>query len=494
MYFSAIKTPPAGDRVRPGFWARRYAIAALCTVFASTAVVGAEDIELPMTADGEPTGVFEADVGETFEMPLEDAVVQALRHNVSLVVQRYARSRSLLGVQEAVGIYDFEFAATVLANSGSRPPQSLLEDADVLTTDSEAWNFSLSRLTPWGGTAEVSWNNSLSESNNAFVVINPQYRVDLNLGFVQPLMRNFGREVTERDIVVARNNTEINRETFRLQVETVVQQVSNVYWDLVGAKEQLEVAEKSLDLAKELHEMNRIQVDVGTKAPLEMVQSEAGVARREEDIIRRQQAVADAEDNLRQLVNFASGELWDVPIIPVTAPELAHEPIDVKEAVEDAFKMRADVIQQRLRNRTAKLDANVAKNNMRPRLDLTAGYVLDSLAGDDTMPMPDDDGNLVDNSTNYGDALDSIISADFDGWQVRLDFSMPLENRAARSRAAQADLLVQQGDWELRDLEGNVRLDVRRTARAVETANKAIESAKVSSRLAEKNLEAERKR
>ena len=92
----------------------------------------------------------------------------------------------------------------------------------------------------------------------------------------------------------AHTNSAISREDFQSQVEGIIQQVSDTYWQLVEAREQLEVAEESLDLAKDLHEMNKIQVEVGTMAPLETVQSEAGVATREEDIIRRQAAVEDS--------------------------------------------------------------------------------------------------------------------------------------------------------------------------------------------------------
>ncbi|MEM8995643.1 MAG: hypothetical protein AAGF23_12730, partial [Acidobacteriota bacterium] len=119
-----------------------------------------------MTADSEPSGVFEPEMGPSFEMALEDAVVQALRHNVSLVVERFARSRELLGVQEAMGIYDFNLTADTAVSSDSRPTSSVLEEADILTTDTTQWNFALRRLTRWGGTASLSFNNSRRESTN----------------------------------------------------------------------------------------------------------------------------------------------------------------------------------------------------------------------------------------------------------------------------------------------------------------------------------------
>ncbi len=461
------------------------ALGGLSAMFVATPALVAEPsdgVEVP-TEVGEPLDSYSTDAGESFKVSLNEAILRALQHNVSLAVERYQRSSTLLGITEARGIYDLELTADLTASNESSPPTSLLEEAQIVTSDSEVWNFGLQQASPFGGGGSVTFANRRTESSNENVQPNPQYVVDLDIGYQQPLLRNFGRTVTERNIIVAKTNSKINREQFRQQVETVVRSVSDVYWDLVEAKAQLAVSEESLALAKDLHRMNKIQVEVGTLAPLEMVQSEVGVATREEEIIRRRQSVGDSEDSIRRLINLEQGDLWDVPLDPSTDPEIAHEPIDLKTAVETAFEKRSDVLQKALTNSTSELDAEVAHNQVKPRLDLTAQYRLNAVAG-----------KTFTGETSYSDALDSITGLDFDGWSVVLNFAMPLQNRAAKARAAQADLLVEQNQLELRDLKDQVMVEVRRAARAVETAAKAIESAKVSSKLAQKNLEAEQKR
>ncbi|MCG8458962.1 MAG: TolC family protein [Holophagales bacterium] len=467
-----------------------------CLLGALMAAPGAwaEDFEVPTMVGAGPVSYSTLEVGSegSVTLSLEDAVAEALQHNVSLVVERYTREQSLLGIREALGYYDFNLNADLETSSSTRPPSSQLEDADIVTTDQDRWNFRLNRNSPWGGGASLTFNNTRTESSDAFVQPNPQYVVNLNLGFTQPLLRNRGRDTTERDIIVARNNTLTNRAQFRDQVESVIRQVSDIYWDLVEAKEQLEVSEESLELAKELHEMNRIQVEVGTLAPLEMVQSEVGVATREEEIIRRTQAVEDSEDVLRRLVNLEQGALWATPIQPVTDPAVEHQSIDVRAAVDTAYSRRTDVRQQEISNATLRLDAEVARNQKKPQLDLTAGYGYNAVAG--TTDFVDNMGMRVFDVSSYSDALQSIADREFDGWSVALNFSMPLENRAAEARAAIAELAAERGEYQLRDLKDGVLLEVRRTARAVESAAKAIDSAKVSSKLARKNLEAEQKR
>lgn len=465
-----------------------YLLAAVLLVLAPSALAQDGVLAIPTTPTGD-AGAAEVEAQDALKLPLDEAIVLALRHNTSLVVQRYARERSLLGITGARGIYDLEFTADLATSSSSSPQTTSLQMAEgVVSTDSERWNFSLSQLTPWGGGVQFQWNNSSGETSDAAQLINPLYNADASLFVRQPLLQNFGREATDRNIIVAKKDSAISREDFRSNVESVVRQVSDIYWDLVAAQEQLDVSKESLELARELHEMNRIQVEVGTLAPLEMVASEAGVAAREEEIIRQQAAVEDAADSLRRLLNLERGRLWDVAVEPVTDPEIAHESIDVAAAVDLALKNRADVIQQRLDIEIRELDARIAKRNKLPSLDLTAGVGYNGT----NVGIDFEAGTLVDEG--YSGALDQVTGQDFEFWSIGLNLTYPIQNRQAKARAAQADVFLEQGKWALRDLENFVMVEVRRTARGVETAAKSIESAKVSSRLARKNLEAEQKR
>jgi outer membrane protein TolC len=474
--------------------ARRTAAAALTWLLLLAPVAGAAEVSttagngVDEIKDLSELGVTVTD-GEA-RLRLEDAVSAALRRNLFLIVERYRRSQTIQGIEEALGIYDLNLGADSTYSENTSPTSSTLEAAEVLVTDRLSANVNLSQLTPYGGVASLAFLNSRFASSNAFVQPNPQFGVTFGLQFDQPLLRNFGREVTDQGILIARTNTAISREDFQTQVEGNIQQVSDTYWQLVEAREQLTVAEESLSLAEDLHKMNKIQVEVGTMAPLETVQSEAGVATREEDIIRRQAAVEDSADALRRLVNLDRLELWDVGIVPVTEPEIEHVAIDVGEAIDVALENRPDVRRQRLVIKNSELEARVAHNQKKPRLDLQANYGLNAVDGD----LSDPETGVLVEPGGYSDALQQILDIDFDGWSVGLTFAYPLQNRTARARSVRADLALEQVDVELRDLEQGVVAEVRRTARAVETAAKQIESAKVSSRLARENLNAEQKR
>src|SRR6185295_4288028 len=169
-------------------------------------------------------------------------------------------------------------------------------------------------------------------------------------------------------------------------------------------------AQESLGLARDLHERNRIQVEVGTMAPLEIVQSEAAIASREEDIIRATANIGDAEDVLRQLLNLPSGELWEKAILPTTPSETEKVAITVDEAIATAYAERPELRTEELRVAQAQLDAEFFRGQLKPTLDLNLDYGFSGVG------------------LNFDDALSQVSGLDFRGWTARLTFAYPIQN------------------------------------------------------------------
>ncbi len=482
---------------------RRAAMTVLALLLPSAAVASERNVRTTISLEEESTPGELSDAASDLvltgvegkvELTLEDAVALTLERNLSLVVERYRRSQAVQGIEEALGIFDLDLASTFQLSEDNRPITSVLEDAEgSITSENAVLNFDFTQLAPHGGTAVLAFDNSRFASSNRNVQPNPQFNINLDLSFTQPLLRGFGREVTRNGIMVARNTSAISRETFKSQVEAVVQQVSDRYWLLVEAREQLEVAEESLALAEELHKMNKIQVEVGTMAPLETVRSEAGVATRQEAIIRRTADVEDSADILRRLLNLDRARYWEAEIVPVTDAITEYVEIDFDQAYATALAKRPDVERQRLGNHNRELQALYSRNQKKPRLDVTAAYGLNGVDGDLDFTDPTTGMQFVADA-GYSDAFQQITDAESDGWFLQAVFAYPLQNRAARSRSIKADLEVKQGEAELLDLEQQVLLDVRALARATRTAEQQIEAAKVSTKLERKNVDAERKR
>lgn len=476
---------------------RRPLTAAAALLFLGVSTLSAQPAEAPVTVRSEPAeaaGVVELRVESgAVHLTLDEVVALALERNLGLRVQRYGREQARLGIQEAMGIYDLGLTGDATVSSEESPSASNLEGAAVQKQDREQLTLGLSQLIPTGGTAQVSFSNSKLETNSQFFTINPSYNSGLDFAFSQPLLRNLGRDVTEFGLRIAALDSDIAREGFVEQVVATIANAETAYWNLVAARYRLDVAEESRALANQLHENNRVRVDVGTLAPLELVASEAGIAVRDEEIIRARAAIGDAEDVLRYLISVDDARFWTMPLVPDTDAETEYLTFDLSEALSTALESRPELAREQLALRGREIQAAYYRSQTKPRLDLVARYGFNGVGGD--VVVRDNQGNVVSSLPGgWDDAFEQVVDADFPGWSVGLQFGMPLQNRSARARATSAELALDQGRVGLELVRQQVEAEVRIAARGLETGRQEIESARVSVRLAESNLDAEKKK
>ncbi|MCB1057722.1 MAG: TolC family protein [Acidobacteria bacterium] len=437
----------------------------------------AEQIELSSQPDTDlPPTELRSDDAKVY-LRLDEAIEIALRRNLALIAQRFDRAQAEKGVQQAAGIFDFNIAGDFFARDSTFPTASQLDGATVREDAEQNYAVTLSQLTPFGGTASLELSNGRFESNSTFLDLNPEYSSGSTLAFRQPLLRDFGADVTRRGLLLARTDRAISAETFEQQVIGTVQEVENAYWSLVQARKQLDVSTQSLQLAQELHERNRIRVDVGTLAPFELVQSEAGIARREGDIIRDKAAVGDAADALLQLLNVDAGSAWDLEVVPETEPD-PDEKVDlsVQEAIDTALENRSELRRGKLEVDRLGIESHYFRNQKKPQVDLDLRYSSSGIG------------------SSYGNANSDTLGLDFTGWRVGVSVAIPLQNRTARAQSAIADLALDQGNVRLTQTEQEVVTDVRSAVRQLEAAARQVDAARASRVAQEKSLEAERKR
>jgi outer membrane protein len=439
-----------------------------------TAGAPAQGAPLRVSANLQPPPPLEApalDVRDNaIQLSIDRAIEVALQRNLGIVIQRYTRVQQRLAIIEALGLYDLNATIDAMADNSSSPAPTRFQASQ---SESQGINFGLRQRTPQGGLVSVGWQNSRSKSD----ITTSPYRSGLTFSLDQPLLRNYGRYANERSIIVAQINSQLSRQDFALQVTTITQRVVDAYWSLVNAREQLVVAQQSLQLARDLHERNKIQVQVGTLAPLELTQSEAAIATREEGIIQATSAVGDAEDTLRQLLNLPPGPLWQTAIVPTSDPKTSEKvTVNVDEALRTALAQRPELTSQQLQLEQAKRDAEYFRGQLKPTLDLAVSYGYSGLG------------------TAYSGAFNQITGLDFRGWSAQLNFAYPIQNRTARAQSASANVAVDRFQ-ALYDQERLViETEVRRAARAVDTAAKSIDAAVKAREFQEKNLEAEKKR
>lgn len=451
-------------------------------------VAGAEET---MTVSSTP-GMQErgARLGATeMRLTLRDAVALALAHNINLEVSRLSLASARQGFLATSGIFDPVVRVDFSEASSTTRATNQLIGADVNEVKRRQLNLGLTQLLPPGTSLSLGWNNSRSETNSQFYFINPAYDASLGLTVTQPLLRGFGSDVNRTFIEVARRERDISRLDFARLVISIVQSVEDAYWNLVYARENLEVSRQSLALARDLLEQTRTRVRIGTSAPIDIVQSEATVAAREQEVIVAENQVEAAADNLKFLMGFENPEDWRSVIVPVDTLETDLAAVDAEEATRTALAERLELKQRLLAEEISQLGVLAAHNATRPRLDLVASYGLTGASGTYRDPQT---GQVI--SQGWGEALEQILDRDYDRWSAGVQFTLPLGNTEARANLAQRRFGLAQARQQLAALRQSIVAEVRGAVRNLEAGAKSIAAAAKARELAERNLDAEQKK
>ncbi len=234
----------------------------------------------PVHAQTTPPAAMEQG-GPIRRMSIDDAVATALEQNLDLQVQRINPQLQDLTTAQFKAAYTPNFVSTVSTSDSTTPSTSFLSGTgNTGTTNGRSnFNFGISSLTSWyGGSYDVRWNNSRNTTNNAFSTFNPQLNSSISATFSQPLLRNFKLNGAQQQLIVSLKNREISDVQLQQSIALTTRNVRNrgIRPDLrLG---NLAVQRQSLGLAEQSLKDNRARVEIGTMAPLDIVQAEAEVA------------------------------------------------------------------------------------------------------------------------------------------------------------------------------------------------------------------------
>ncbi len=442
-------------------------------------------------------GVAAASAAERRQMQLtlRQATALALQNNLDIQIAGLNPRIREAQITEQEGIFDIElrgeFTSTdrqLLEDSPSfRTADDLVvEDGVTLAGGEDAQlqdlSFGVQQLTPYGGTYEVEVSG-LREDTNRRLTPNfatgdqvELYTTELKLAFTQPILKNFGSDVTRNQIHIAQNNLTISTEDFRQQVIDSTAQVQQTYWELVFRRQDLQVRQQQLDLAEQLLARVRRQVEVGTLAPIEVLQAETEIARINEQIIIAANAVRDAEDRLKRTMHLSLvGEFADVEILPADPPNYSPRPIDQAAEIAEALAQRPDLKQAQLALANQNITLVFNQNQVLPTLDIAASLRFNGI------------------SDSLGNSLGEFDTKRRE-WEIGLVFRYPLGNRRAKSRVRQSRLGIRQQLLRIKELEENAIEEVRRAVRGVLASSELVQASRAASRLAQKQLDAEEKK
>jgi outer membrane protein len=360
----------------------------------------------------------------------------------------------------------------------------------TLNTNTDEYNFTYNQGFITGTALQVSFQNSRLTTNNPFYSYSPTLSSTFNAQLTQHLLYGFGWGVNGRFIVQAKNDRRIVDSAFRAQLLYTINQVENIYWGLVSAYEDVQAKQHAFDQSSSLERDDEKQLQVGTMAPLDVVNAKSQTS-------SDQQALISSESNLeyQQLVmkqaisrNLDDKTLATAPVIPTDRVSLVETPEEhtaVDDLVRQADANSPAVEQDILTLKNDEITLKGVKNGLLPQVDVYAFYGASALGGSQSpncvnFTATGGEGACtpgqfppVDYSTTFGNLFNS--SAPNKG--VGFNINIPIRNRTAQAEESRSELEYRQAQMRLAQAYVQIRMNVINGQYALTNDRAAVQAA-----------------
>jgi outer membrane protein len=437
-----------------------------------------------------------ANQGPQVELTLEEAVKRGLEQNLDIAVERLNPQTFDLSLASIKSVYSPTVTSTFGRRDRYQLPNNTLTGGTRVQNDTLTYNAGATQSLPWWGSSySLTFNNSRTATTSSNSNFNPNFTTAFQANYTQPLLRGFKIDNTRQQIETTIISRDISEIQLRGTTIATAASIRNAYWDLVFAGGAVDVARRALSLAEKLVEDNKVRVEVGAMAPIDIVQAESEAATRRQTVVQAEATYRTAELALKRLiVSGTEDPLWRSSIVAVDRPAFEAIPLDVEGAVRGALDKRTDIQQAKKTLQSNDVSLKYLKNQKLPAVDLSANYTLQGIGGNQAIranPRQADSPIIGINEGNYFDALRLVGNADFPDWNVQLNVSYPIGQSSADAQYARAQVQLNQARAELKALELQVATEVTNAALTVEGNLQRVQAAAAARELAVKRLEAE---
>jgi outer membrane protein len=465
---------------------------------------------------------------------LQEAIDLALQNNLDLTIQRYvpwlaeanvlrtlsggapsAATISPLGNIPAQN-FDPQVTSTLSMDDRTIPANNPLTaglgggggtatNFSVASSHTTVGNIQYSQGFHTGTSFSAAFNNTRASSSSQVIFFNPSLTSNFIFVGSQQLLNGFGLLANEHYIRIAKLNKNIADQTFHQQVITSITAVANAYWELVFARGNVDVALQEIELANKTYSDNKKQVDVGTLAPLEIVQAEAQVATANQALIVAETTVLQDQLTLLNLISRDpnSPALHAVEIIPTdTANEAPPEveKIPLEDLVKEAITKRPDVLQAGITLKGDDINVRATKNALLPVLTLSGEYATAGLAGNRLVatctPVPPATTCTPPAPiyTGLASSLGDMFAGVYPEYNAQISLTIPIRNRAAQANNVTALLDERMDEARYRQTVNNASIDVHNAQIILEQARVTLAAASKTRDLDQQTLDAEQKK
>jgi outer membrane protein TolC len=421
-------------------------------------------------------------------LSLEQARELALQKNFNIQISALDTESSFANLVGSYGIYNFTLSENLSYNKATERGITSFRGS---ATNYQSLNSTLTRRLFTGADISTGLSVRRSGSNSITSSLNPQFNNGWSINVTQPILKNFGKLATERQIMINSNSVKVNEATFENQVTTTLVDLEGRYWDLVSAYDGLHVAQDALQLAKEQLDINKIKVEVGTLPEIEITAAEERVAAREAELVDAQAMLDRAQDSLKQAIVT---EDWDITITPT---DTMHEPtstkIDFEKSLKLAYDKRPELRQLELQMKNNDISISYARNQLLPQVNVTADIQLYSFGGTFTPNQfaPEAPEGLP---LSFMSTLRDVFSGTNRDWTIGANFVYTFGNDAARSTLMTNSVMRRQNQLRIEQTRYSIAVDVRNAIRELDNSTQQIAARRKALVYAEKQLEAEQQK
>ena len=412
---------------------------------------------------------------------------------------------STLGIGSPITSYDPILTGTLqLDRNTIQGTNPFVSPVTRLNTDT--YDFGYLQGFATGTSLNIGFNNARSSTNSNFNVFSPQYNASFRAQVTQHLLQGFGFLPNRRFIIIARNTRRLTDVAFRLQVITTVDQIQNIYWDLVNAYENVKVQQDALALANKTLSDNKKQVEIGTLAPIEIVRAQSQVATSQQALI-----VAQTNLELEQLLmkNALSRTVQDpmlieAEVIPTDTMRTPTETpaIPSQDLINDALSHRPELLESRIDLNSREVSLKAVKNSLLPSFDLFAYYGGSGLGGSQNpvnlcsnpLSNPNFCSKKAEPTIGYPDTLNQLVNSTAPDRGVGFTLNIPIRNRVSQANQIRSQLEFRQAQLRLQQVENEIRIEVTNAQFALQQNQASVAAAQAAVDLAQESLDAEQKK
>ena len=404
----------------------------------------------------------------TVSVTLKDAIRMAAEKNLDIKAELYNPAQAEADIRRFRSIYDPNLTLQT-AYGESTAPSTSVGTAIITSQKSFNLNAGITRLTPWGGTLGLTFNNGWTKMDFSDAkATNEYYQNKLAVTINQPLLKNFGRENTELNISLASYAKEASLHQFLTRLTDIITQVRSEYFALYYLRENLEVNKSSLTLANKILDETRARVKAGVLPAMEILNAEFNTSTRESAVINAEQALSDKRDQLRLICQITEPGIID----PVDSPLTTTIQTVETDAVTLALNSRPELKQLRENLKSALLQERVLKNQTAPDLSFVASAGVQGI------------------DSTFSGQWAAMGRSDYPVWNVGFTFNYPLGNNAAENDSIKSSLKVAQLRLQIKSQEESIANEVRAAIRSVRAGYKQLDVTNRGSAYAEEVLTA----